>query len=214
MYIPKFNEEKDISILQSFIKENPFGAWATISEDEIVINHIPFVLHEKQGEFGTLVGHVARANPIWSNFSKDIESVIIFQGDNAYITPSWYPSKHEHGRAIPTWNYAVVHAYGKPKLIEDREWLVEQINEMTDIHEVSQKLPWKVSDAPDEFIEKLLGAIVGIEIPITRLKGKMKLGQNRPESAKLGAVAGLISKGDDKSLGLASLLNHHIQMNK
>ncbi len=214
MYIPKWNEETDVSVLHALIKANPFGTWATLSEGEITINHIPFVLHEERGEFGTLVGHIARNNPIWNSFSQELESAIVFQGDNAYITPSWYPSKHEHGKAIPTWNYAVVHAYGTPRIIEDREWLLAHINEITDIHESGQKLPWKVSDAPDEYIEKLLGVIVGIEIPITRLKGKLKLGQNRPEPDKLGTVAGLMSKGTDKAVGLAEMLNRHIQENK
>lgn len=210
MYIPKFNEENDTSVLHSFIKENPFGAWATVSEGEITVNHIPFVLHEKEGEFGTLVGHVARANPVWKSFSTELESAIIFQGDNAYITPSWYPSKHEHGKAVPTWNYAVVHAYGTPRIVEDSEWLLAHVNEITDLHESSQRLPWKVSDAPDEFIKKLLGVIVGIEIPLTRLKGKMKLGQNRPEPDKLGTIAGLKSRGTTQASGLANLLNRHL----
>ena len=201
-------------MLHSLIKENSLGAWTTISEGEITINHIPFVLHEDRGGFGTLIGHVARKNPLWESFSRELESAIVFQGDNAYITPSWYPTKHEHGKAVPTWSYAVVHAYGNPKVIEDREWLFEHVNEITEVHEESQRLPWKVSDAPSEFIEKLLGVIVGIEIPITRLKGKMKLGQNRPEPDKLGMVAGLMSKGSDQAQGLANLLNKHIQENK
>jgi transcriptional regulator len=214
LYIPKFNEETDVSILHALIKENPFGAWTVVSEGEITINHIPFVLHEEKGEFGTLLGHVAIKNSIWKTFSKDFESVIVFQGEDSYISPSWYPTKHEHGKVVPTWNYSVVHAWGTPKVIDNREWLLSHVEEITNIHEQDQQLPWKVSDAPEEYIDKLLSVIVGIEIPITRLRGKIKLGQNRPESDRLGTVAGLVSKGTDKSNGLAGLLNKHINENK
>jgi len=210
LYIPTFNEENETSILHAFIEAHPLGAWVTVSEGEITANHIPFVLHENKGEFGTLAGHVSRANPIWQNLSKELTSAILFQGDHAYISPSWYPSKQEHGKAVPTWNYTAVHAYGNPKIIEDSEWLRAHLSEMTAIHEAEQKQPWKISDAPDEFIERLLGAIVGIEIPINRLKGKMKLGQNRPVCDQLGMVTELISKTDNsQAQGLATLINEH-----
>jgi len=214
LHIPKSNQETNISTLHSVIKENPFAAWTTISEGKITANHIPFVLDENKGEFGTLTGHVARANPIWKTFSKDLESVIIFQGDHSYITPSWYPTKKEHGKAVPTWNYAVVHAYGNPNVIEDREWLLTHVNELTDTHESNQKQPWKVSDAPDEYINKLVKAIVGIEIPINRLVGKIKLGQNRSKSDQLGMVEGLSNEDSSQARSLANMLNYHIQKNQ
>lgn len=214
MYIPTFNEEKDISVLHALIKAHPLGVWATMASGDIVVNHIPFVLHENRGELGTLVGHVARANSIWQGCSTDLDSVIVFQGDQAYITPSWYPSKHKHGKAVPTWNYAVVHAQGIPKVIEDPEWLLQHVSELTDIHESQQSLPWKVTDAPEDYIEKLIGAIVGIEIPVSKLSGKWKLGQNRPEPDKLGTIAGLMSRDNPQSHGLAQLLKEHIQTNE
>ncbi len=214
MYIPKYNEETDVSVLHGLIKKNPFGAWITVVEGKITTNHIPFVLREDRGALGTLYGHVAKNNSVWETYSKEIESAIVFQSDDAYISPSWYPTKHEHGKAVPTWNYAVVHAWGVPRVIKDREWLLDHVEEITTIHENNQKVPWKVTDAPKEYIEKLLGVIVGIEIPITELKGKLKLGQNRPNSDKLGTVAGLTSKGTDKAKGLADLLNKHINESK
>lgn len=214
VYVPKFNEESDIETLHSLVKSKPLGAWSAMADGEIVVNHIPFMLHEGRGELGTLVGHVARPNKIWQSFSADVDSVVVFQGDQAYITPSWYPSKHKHGKAVPTWNYAVVHAHGVPKVIEDCGWLLQHVNELTDLHERDQTLPWKVSDAPDEFIDKLLSAIVGIEIPITKLTGKWKLGQNRPEPDKLGTIAGLMSNEDAQSQGLARMLNQHMQAAK
>lgn len=210
MYVPKFNEEKDILVLHSFVKSKPLGTWTTIANGEIVINHIPFVLHENRGELGTLVGHVARSNNIWKNFSTGVDSVVVFHGDQAYITPSWYPSKHEHGKVVPTWNYVVVHAHGMPRKIEDPEWLLQHVNELTNIHESGQSLPWKASDAPEGFVEKLVGAIVGIEIPITKLTGKWKLGQNRPEPDKLGLIAGLMSGDNPESHGLADQLNQQL----
>lgn len=210
MYIPKFNEEKDIAVLHSLIKSKPLGAWSAIVDGNIVMNHIPFVLHEDRGELGTLVGHVARRNSIWQEFSMDVNSVVAFQGDEAYITPSWYPSKNEHGRAVPTWNYIIVHAHGIPKKVEDPEWLLQHLNELTDIHERKQDVPWKVSDAPEKFIDKLVNAIVGIEIPISQLTGKWKLGQSRSERDKLGTIAGLMSNGDSQSHGLATQLNQHL----
>ena len=211
MYVPKFNEEKDVTVLHSLMKSKPLGAWSAIVDGEIVINHIPFLIHEDRGEFGTLVGHVAKANPIWKNLPTNSNSAVVFHGEQAFITPSWYPSKHKHGKAVPTWNYVVVHAHGIAKAIEDPEWLLEHLNELTDTHESGQKLPWKVSDAPDDFIAQLIGAIVGIEIPIDRITGKWKLGQNRPEPDKLGVIAGLMSSECSESLGLASKLNQHVQ---
>jgi transcriptional regulator len=210
VYTPKFNEQNDVSILHSIVQSKPLGAWVTTVDGEIVINHIPFILHEERGELGTLVGHVARSNSIYRKFSLDVNSIVVFQGDQAYISPSWYPSKDEHGKAVPTWNYVVVHAHGIPRIIEDPEWLLQHLNELTDKHESEQKLPWKVSDAPEEFIQSLLGAVVGIEIPITKLTGKWKLGQNRPEADKHGMIAGLMSSDRAESQGLAKLLNQYV----
>ena len=198
MYQPKHFEEVDTKILHELIRSHPLGAWVIQSEAGLTANHIPFLIDPDRGEFGTLVGHVARANPAWQSFSKAHHSLIIFQGAESYITPSWYPSKHEHGKAVPTWNYVVVHAHGMPRAIKDRDWLLQHLSQLTDRHENHQRQPWKVTDAPQEFIEQLLSAIVGIEIPITALAGKWKVSQNRPEADRLGVVAGL------KTLGLRS----------
>ena len=127
MYIPKFNEEKDISVLHTFIESNPLGAWTAIVGGNIVANHIPFLLHKNRGDLGTLVGHVSRANSIWQEFSTEKDSLVIFQGDQSYMSPNWYPSKHEHGKGVPTWCYMVAHAHGIPKTIEDREWLLQHL---------------------------------------------------------------------------------------
>jgi len=205
MYIPKPHEETDPAVLHGLIRSHPLGAWVTAGDDGLIVNHLPFLLDLSSGQAG-LAGHVARANPVWRSFSEETPSVVIFQGPETYITPSWYPSKHADGRAVPTWNYAVVHAHGTPRAIEDRDWLLAHVTQATDTHEAGQALPWKVSDAPADFIERLSGAIVGVEIPITKLVGKWKASQNRPEADKLGVVAGLTLRQDENSREMAALV--------
>lgn len=209
MYVPKHFEELDVSVLHALIESHKLGAWVTQGDNELVVNHIPFLIDSHAGEFGKLIGHVARANSVWQSFSKSVNSVVIFQGPQAYITPSWYPSKHAHGKAVPTWNYVVVHAHGIPRAIEDRDWLLEHVNQLTRTQELAQALPWNVSDAPSDYIEKMLSLIIGIEIPIAKIVGKWKVSQNRPNPDKLGTVAGLMARDDDDSRAIADLINKH-----
>jgi transcriptional regulator len=210
MYVPEHHEESDPAVLRALVEAHPLGTWVTQGDGELLANHIPFLLNPTRGERGTLVGHVARANRVWKSFSSDVDSVVVFQGAETYITPSWYPGKHAHGKAVPTWNYAVVHAHGLPRAIEDRDWLLEHVTRLTERHESGQAMPWKVSDAPRDFIDRLLQAIVGIEIPIARLVGKWKVSQNRPEPDKLGVVAGLLARGDAQSMAMAALVREHV----
>jgi transcriptional regulator len=210
MYVPTHHEETDAAVLHALIRSHPLGAWVAQGDGELLANHIPFLLDPSRGEHGTLTGHVARANRVWRSFSTTVDSVVIFQGAEAYITPSWYPSKHQHGKAVPTWNYAVVHAHGAPRAIEDRDWLLQHLTRLTDTQEAAQALPWKVADAPRDFLERLMDAIVGIEIPIARLVGKWKVSQNRPEPDKRGVVAGLLARGDAPSRAMASLVSRHV----
>src|SRR5438105_9271545 len=177
MYIPQPFEETDPSVLHTLIRTHPLGTWVTQADGELVAEHVPFLLDATRGEHGTLMAHVARSNPAWQAFSTSVDSLVVFQGPQAYITPSWYPSKHATGKAVPTWNYAVVHAHGRPRAIEDREWLLRFLKQLTDVHEADHALPWKVDDAPAKYIERLLESIVGIEIPVTRLVGKWKVSQ-------------------------------------
>lgn len=209
MYVPKHFEELDVSVLHALIESHKLGAWVTQEDNELVVNHIPFLIDSHAGEFGKLIGHVARANSVWQSFSKSVNSVVIFQGPQAYITPSWYPSKHAHGKAVPTWNYVVVHAHGIPRAIEDRDRLLEHVNQLTRTQELAQALPWNVSDAPSDYIEKMLSLIIGIEIPIAKIVGKWKVSQNRPYPDKLGTVAGLMARDDDDSRAIADLINKH-----
>jgi transcriptional regulator len=208
MYLPPVHEEKDRSVLSALIRAHPLGTWVTPSPDGLVANHIPFLL-EGEGESLVLRAHVARANPVWREMSPTIASVVTFQGVDAYVTPSWYPSKHAHGKAVPTWNYAVVHVHGRPRAIDDAAWLRSHLERMTDTHEAPQAQPWKVSDAPEEYLRRMIDGIVGIEIPVDRIEGKWKTSQNRAMPDRLGVVAGLLSRGDAASAEMAEIVRRH-----
>lgn len=206
MYTPAPFAEPDIKVLHALIRSQPLGIWVVQSAGELVVNHIPFIIDSTRGEHGTLRGHVARANDVWKQASSGSESVVVFQGPQAYITPSWYPAKQEHGKVVPTWNYAVVHAHGVPRIIEDREWLRQNVGELTSAHESHRESPWQVTDAPSSFIDGLLQAIVGIEIPIARLVGKWKVSQNRATPDRLGVISGLSQSSDSEALEMARLI--------
>lgn len=211
VYTPKPNAETRIDVLHALIKAYPLGVWVSMGQGELVANHIPFDIDTERGEFGTLVAHVARANPIWRESPSSVPCVVTFQGPQTYITPSWYPSKHEHGKAVPTWNYAVVHAHGVPAFIYDRAWLYDHVSRLTARHEASQALPWAVSDAPPEYMDKMIGSIVGVEIPVANLQGKWKMGQNRSASDQLGVVAGLMAKRDSQAVGVAEIMQANLR---
>ena len=204
MYIPDHFEEQRVDVLQDLMRLHPLASFVATAKGELAVSHIPLVL-QLRGQFGMLVGHVARANPIWQQLGA-VNAVAIFQGPQSYISPSWYPSKHGNGKAVPTWNYVEVHAHGRPRAVHDREWLLAQVSQMTAQHEAKQALPWKVSDAPAEFTERLLAAIVGIEMPIEVLRGSWKVSQNRPLADRLGVAAGLESREGSQARAMAQLV--------
>ena len=210
MYVPQHFAETDIAVLHALIGAHPLGTWVSATDAGLVANHVPFLLDASRGEHGTLVAHVARANPIWRTFSTSLPSLVVFQGAQAYVSPSWYPSKRAHGKAVPTWNYVVVHAQGVPRAIEERAWLRTHLQMLVSVHEAPQAVPWKIADAPDDFIDGLLRVIVGIEIPIATLVGKWKVSQNRPDADKLGVAEGLSARGDPPSAAMADLVRRHI----
>ncbi len=207
MYIPKAFEQQDFDEMHSLIRQNPFATLVTNTDAGLVANHLPFLLREDGSEYGILVGHLARANPIWQDYKPEQSVLIIFQGVNAYISPSWYPSKQENGKAVPTWNYAVVHASGLMQINEDGIWLRELLDELTNTHEAQFEKPWAVADAPADYIEKLSGAIVGIEIPVSTLIGKWKLSQNQPEQNRRGVVDGLQESSHLNAREMANLVD-------
>lgn len=210
MYVPKTFEEQDPHVLHALVAAHPLGTWVVHANDELVVNHIPFLLDTSRGAFGTLVAHVARANPVWRSLNHDTRSVIVFQGPESYISPSWYPAKQEHGKVVPTWNYAVVHARGIPRVIEDASWLHQHVTALSDVHEQGRATPWQVSDAPPDYIDALLKAIVGIEIPVDAMVGKWKTTQNRSLQDRQGTIAGLHEQGDARALEMAALVQRHV----
>ena len=206
MYVPKHFEETDVGILHQLILAHPLGALVTVTDHGLDANHIPFLVRAEPAPFGTLHGHVARANPLWRDFSRDVEALVIFQGPDTYISPSWYPCKREHGKVVPTWNYAVVHAHGTMRIVDDPAWTRAHFEELVAAFEAGRPVPWKVTDAPAEYIEKMLRAVVGLEIPIQRLIGKWKVSQNRTAQDREGVIEGLESEETDRALAMAGLV--------
>ncbi|HEX5339064.1 MAG TPA: FMN-binding negative transcriptional regulator [Gallionella sp.] len=206
MYTPKHFEEPRIEVMHELMRARPLATLVTLSSDGLDANHIPLHLAEAPAPFGALRGHVARANPMWRDLAKDVEVLAIFHGPDSYITPSWYATKQETGKVVPTWNYAVVHAYGTLRVIDDADWIRSQLEALTAHNEAGFAKPWAVSDAPREFTGKLLDAVVGIEIVITRLVGKWKVSQNQPAQNQASVIAGLNSSGLRDAAEMAALI--------
>jgi transcriptional regulator len=202
MYTPPHFEEASASTMRALICAHPLAALVTQGTDGISADHIPMLPVGATSLFA-LHGHVARANPLWRNLSEDSDVLAIFQGPNQYISPKWYPSKQEHGKVVPTWNYLVVHARGRIRWKHEAGWLREHIEVATSTHEDADN-PWQVSDAPDEFIDRMLSAIIGFEIQISELKGKWKLNQNRSAADKRGVIDGLKNQGSSVAAEMAA----------
>ncbi len=209
MYVPKVFAEDRLEVLQTMIQTHPLATLIVSTEQGLEANHFPMVLHTELSEKGTLRAHIARANPLWKLLKPNSESLAIFQGDHTYISPSWYPTKQETGKAVPTWNYVAVHAYGNIKIIEDSDWLYAHLTALSDRHEANFPEPWAVTDAPENYIEKMIKAIVGIELPINRITGKWKISQNQPEGNQQGVMTGLNATQQPNAVKMASLIAHH-----
>jgi transcriptional regulator len=192
MYVPQHFSESDTNKLQQTIREIGLGLLIVADNAGIDANHVPFHLCCDPGsELGTLQCHVARSNPVWQRLLAGASARVVFQGPDAYVSPSWYPGKAENGRAVPTWNYLAVHAEGSVRVIEDAGWLKQHVRNLTDQHESGRLKPWSVDDAPTDYIERMIQAVVGLEISIQALTGKLKASQNQPERNKAGVIAGL-----------------------
>jgi transcriptional regulator len=205
MYLPKSFEPPDTDTLLHFLRAHSFGVLVTATSHGLDGNHLPFVFDPEPSPYGTLRGHVARANPIWRE-CQGADALAIFQGPDSFISPSWYPTKQETGAVVPTWNYIVVHAHGAVRVVQDASWLRAHVEALTNRHEASREAPWAVSDAPADYIDKMVGAIVGIEMPISRLIGKWKLSQNRSERDRAGVVEGLLREGSESASRMAGLV--------
>lgn len=192
MYVPAHFEEHDRTKLQQYIRDYGFGVLIVADENGIEANHVPFhFVGSDAASLGILQCHVARRNPVWKRLGQSGRVLAVFQGPNAYVSPSWYPTKAENGRVVPTWNYLAVHAEGYARVVEDPAWLHQHLRDLTDHHESGRTEPWAVDDAPPDFTERLVQAVVGIEIEVESLTGKLKASQNLPERNRSGVKAGL-----------------------
>jgi transcriptional regulator len=195
MYVPEHFREVRLPVLQAFIDRHPLATLVALTSEGLTANHIPIRGNLDSGQNGWLRGHIARANPLWRELREGAAVLAVFTGAEHYISPSWYVSKAEHGKAVPTWNYAAVHISGSIRFIDDSSWLHEFVTSLTDIHEHARPDRWHVSDAPEDFIEGMLRAIVGFEITITSTVGKVKRSQNRSAADRTAVANALVAEG-------------------
>ncbi len=210
MYIPKKFEQSDPAALKAFIAEYPFATLITHSTLGVEANHIPLMLKQVGGK-DALQGHIAKANPLWKNIDEKAEVLVVFNGPNCYVSPNYYPTKVENGRAVPTWNYVAVHVKGAISFINDHRWNFNLLDSLTHQHEAQQPEPWSIEDAPKEYIAKMLPAIVGIEVDITSITGKWKVSQNQPEINKQGIFNALSDKTESNAKEIAELVKIHME---
>ena len=198
MYLPSHFEESRTEVLHDAIRAHPLGTLVTLDgAGALQANPLPFLIEPGVSARGVLRGHVARANPLWRETRGDVDSLVVFQGAQSYVSPGWYPSKAEHGKVVPTWNYVVVQARGRLRAIDDAAWVRALVTRLTARFEAAMRKPWSVNDAPADYLEQMLRAIVGIEIEIASLVGKWKVSQNRSAADRAGVVAGLSALDDD-----------------
>jgi transcriptional regulator len=205
MYQPSAFREDRIDVQHQLIREHPLGLLISPGPDGLMANSVPFLVYADEGDKGTLRAHVARANLQWKALQQMPDCLIVFQGSQDYITPSWLPTKQETHKVVPTWNYVAVHAWGRARIVEEAAWLFRQLRDLTHAQERSRPSPWKVTDAPEDFVAAQMQAIVGLEIPIHRIEGKWKVSQNRVEADRKGIMDGLRAQGES-SAAMAALV--------
>jgi transcriptional regulator len=209
MYIPKKFLQDDINKLKGMMANHSFATLITHNESGIEANHIPFFLNTSAGK-EVLHGHIAKANPLWKNIKDKSEVLIIFNGPNCYISPNYSPTKQENGKAVPTWNYVTVHVKGIVTFIDDEQWNLTMLNNLTTLHEANQPVPWSINDAPQEYIDRMLSAIVGLEIDIVSISGKWKVSQNQVAVNQQGIIKGLSQETESKAKNIAKLVREHM----
>jgi transcriptional regulator len=210
VYLPDHFRVADVTQMHALMRARPFATLVSGCSTGVYASHLPTVLKE-EGPCGVVECHLARPNPHWKDLAEGNEALMIFQGPEAYITPNWYPSKTRHGKAVPTWNYVIVHAYGRPEVKEERDWLLRHVTELTAQQERNEAKPWTPSDAPSAYIEVMLRGIVGFRFAITRLEGKWKMSQNREIQDQMGVVEGLGQRADHDDLELAKIVSRQIK---
>ncbi|MDZ7918966.1 FMN-binding negative transcriptional regulator [Rhodoferax sp.] len=206
MYQPSHFEENRPEVLHALLRSHPLATLVTLTAQGLEANHIPLYLRCKGVDRPTLVGHVARANPLWRDTDLATPVLAIFQGPQHYISPGWYASKAEHGKVVPTWNYAVVHAKGLLRVRDDAVWIRQQMQELTTQQEAPIPAPWAVDDAPRDYTDRMIAAVVGIEIPIDSLVGKWKVSQNQPAANQVTVQQGLQATGTEAGAAMATLV--------
>ena len=206
MYIPRANEEKRVPVMHRLMAEHPLASLVTLGSSGLFATHLPVVIEQDGSEFGVLKGHISRANTQTKDLVADVDALAIFAGPQHYISATWYPGKLEDGEEVPTWNYAVVHAYGPLRMIEDAVWMRAHLESLTNTHEAASPVPWRVSDAPESFLRTQMNGIVGLEMPIRRLEGKWKMSQNRNERDRAGVLEGLASLQTPESRVIAEMV--------
>ncbi len=200
MYQPPHFREERLAVQHALIRSHSLGLLITAGPGGLQANYIPFLVNAEGSERGTLRAHLARANPQVQELAAGAECLVVFQGPQHYISPSLYATKRETGKVVPTWNYITVHAWGRPRVIDDAGWLRRQIDDLTNHKEESRADPWLVSDAPEAFVAAQIKGIIGLEIPIARIEGKWKVSQNRPAADQAGVIAGLRGGGDEAEI--------------
>lgn len=207
MHIPSAFREPRIEAMHELMQAHPLGLLISAGAGGPQATPLPFLIFPGEGQYGTLRAHMARANPHWQELQSAGECLVVFQGLQGYITPSWYPSKRETGKVVPTWNYAAVHARGTPVIIDDAQWLGRQLERLTLAQEASRPQAWAVRDAPADYVASLMTSIVGIEIPIRTIEGKWKMSQNRSEADRHGVIDGLHAADDpDRNPAMSDLV--------
>jgi transcriptional regulator len=207
LYIPGYFSETRAEVLHALMRARPLATLVTVCDSGMVANHIPVETLSEPLPHGLILGHIARANPLWREYRAGSEALAIFHGPQVYISPSFYPSKQETGEVVPTWDYAVVHARGTLSFVQDAAWLRTFVARLTESHEASRQVPWKIGDAPAPYIEKMLSQIVGFEFSIASLTGKWKVSQNHPAANRRGVVAGLRAAGGAEGREIADMLS-------
>jgi transcriptional regulator len=195
VYVPPLFKEDRIDVLHDAIRRTGLATLVTLAADGLIASHVPMLLDPDPAPYGTLIGHLARPNPQARSVVPGVQALAIFQGPDVYITPSWYATKRENGKVVPTWNYVAIHAHGPVEFFDDTERLRDVVTRLTEREEQARADPWAVSDAPAAFIDGMLKGIVGFALPIARLEGKWKMSQNRPAQDRAGVVAGLEQQG-------------------
>jgi transcriptional regulator len=206
MYLPSQFTEERVPVLHDAIRRAKLGTLVTFGEAGLEASHVPMLIDPEPAPYGTLSGHVSRANPQWWRPAAGVQALAMFLGPDAYISPAWYATKRKTGKVVPTWNYVAIHAYGEVRFFEDAERLLRLVTRLTETHEARRPEPWAVSDAPADFIRGQLKGIVGFELPIVRLEGKWKMSQNRPAEDRAGAIEGLRREGGTEEAAVAGII--------